>query len=121
MNSRADYWKERSARRRRLPGYAEKQRDWYRSWRERNPMTDEQRARKAAQMREYAQAHETRQHHKARRAVRTAIASGRLVRIPCESCGCEPTQAHHDDYSKPLDVRWLCPPCHRVHHAKATK
>lgn len=48
---------------------------------------------------------------RARRAtgmVRDALASGALVRQPCEICGDEKAQAHHDDYSKPLDVRWLC-------------
>ena len=24
--------------------------------------------------------------------------------------------AHHEDYSKPYDVVWLCPPCHRNLH-----
>ncbi len=37
---------------------------------------------------------------------------GTLVQQPCEICGKPETVAHHDDYSKPLDVRWLC----RAHH-----
>lgn len=77
------------------------------------------RARKAEQMRGYAKAAETQEHHRARRAVRTAIEAGRLERQPCEVCGIGPAHAHHDDYRKPLDVRWLCPTHHREHHAKA--
>lgn len=53
----------------------------------------------------------------ARKAVRAAIAAGHLVRQPCEVCAAEKVQAHHDDYSKPLDVRWLCRPHHDEHHA----
>ena len=41
-----------------------------------------------------------------------AIRDGRLVRQPCEVCGAEKVEAHHDDYSKPMEVRWLC----RKHH-----
>ncbi len=45
-----------------------------------------------------------------------AIKTGKLVREPCEVCGAEKTEGHHDDYSKPLAVRWLCKRCHgRVH------
>lgn len=45
-----------------------------------------------------------------------AIKSGRLTRPDaCSACGvgCKP-HGHHDDYSKPLAVRWLCRPCHRI-------
>lgn len=47
-------------------------------------------------------------------AVQRAIALGELVRQPCEVCNAPNVQAHHDDYSKPLEVRWLCP----LHHGK---
>ena len=47
-----------------------------------------------------------------------AIRSGKLKRMPCEVCGSENVQAHHDDYSKPLDVRWLCVKHHNEHHVK---
>lgn len=50
--------------------------------------------------------------YKAMRAVSNAIRDGKLKKQPCEVCGSEHAQAHHDDYSKPLDVRWLC----RTHH-----
>lgn len=53
---------------------------------------------------------------KARAAVNHAIRDGKLVREPCEVCGSEPVEAHHDDYSKPLDVRWLCEQHHEDHH-----
>jgi len=53
---------------------------------------------------------------KARQIVHNAIQSGKLVRKPCEVCGDDNTQAHHEDYNKPLDVIWLCPKHHRKKH-----
>lgn len=58
---------------------------------------------------------------KARDAVGNAIKAGKLKRGPCEVCGIEPkrvngrsvVEAHHEDYSKPLAVRWLCHYHHR--------
>ena len=51
--------------------------------------------------------------------VHKAIRSGRLVPQPCEVCKTTiRVQAHHDDYSKPLDVRWLCFQHHREHHGQ---
>ncbi len=45
---------------------------------------------------------------KARDCVSNAIRSGHLIKQPCEVCGGLKVQAHHEDYSKPLDVNWLC-------------
>ena len=51
------------------------------------------------------------------RAVETAVANGTLIRP--DRCRCGRTArlvAHHDDYSRPLDVLWLCGVCHRARH-----
>jgi hypothetical protein len=54
---------------------------------------------------------------RAHRAVWKAVRDGRLKRQPCEVCGKKRrTVAHHDDYTKPLQVRWLCRRHHRLHH-----
>lgn len=46
--------------------------------------------------------------------VRHALDAGRLQKPNrCESCGAEALlSGHHEDYSRPLDVRWLCRRCH---------
>jgi ribosomal protein S27AE len=53
---------------------------------------------------------------RARLAVSYAIEKGRISREPCERCGSDPAHAHHDDYTKPLDIRWLCSSCHGIEH-----
>ena len=46
-----------------------------------------------------------------------AIKTKRLHKEPCEVCGkYDFVHAHHDDYLKPLNVRWLCPAHHRQWH-----
>jgi hypothetical protein len=54
---------------------------------------------------------------RAKQLVRNAIRRGDLTRKPCEVCG-DRAQAHHDDYSKPLVVRWLCTVHHGYEHRK---
>ena len=46
---------------------------------------------------------------------------GKLKKKPCERCGEEKVQMHHEDYSQPLQVRWLCRECHLALHASASK
>jgi hypothetical protein len=53
-----------------------------------------------------------------RRRTRTAVANAELTRKPCEVCGDNTVDAHHDDYTRPLDVRWLCRKHHVEHHRK---
>lgn len=51
---------------------------------------------------------------KARNTLNNAIRDGKLERLACEVCGASRSQAHHEDYAKPLEVRWLC----QIHHAQ---
>jgi ribosomal protein S27AE len=53
---------------------------------------------------------------RAHSAVSYAIRRGDLVRQPCCRCGDSKSVAHHEDYDKPLDVMWLCQPCHKQRH-----
>lgn len=55
---------------------------------------------------------------KARAMVNSAIRNGKMKRGSCEVCG-EWAEAHHFDYSKPLDVRWFCPKHHDQLHRDA--
>ena len=52
----------------------------------------------------------------AKDAIHNEIRQGRLVRQPCEVCGTPNAEAHHSDYSKPLEVRWLCGNKDNRHH-----
>ena len=54
----------------------------------------------------------------ARAAVARAVRAGAVVRLPCVICGNPKSQAHHEDYSRPLDVTWLCFKHHREAHGQ---
>jgi hypothetical protein len=73
-------------------------------------------AQKAEYIKRYSEKHPEKK--KAHTAVSNAIRDGRLFKQPCEVCFSNDVEAHHDDYSKPLDVRWLCVKHHAEHHVK---
>ena len=43
-----------------------------------------------------------------------ALKRGELRKGPCDVCGKKKTEAHHDDYLRPFDIRWLC----KKHHTE---
>lgn len=55
-----------------------------------------------------------------RSMARVYLKRGKLERLGCEVCG-ERAQMHHDDYDKPLEVRWLCRKHHLRHHWLVSK
>ena len=68
----------------------------------------------ATRLRDYRQTNPEK--YKAHYAVNNAVQSGRLKparAFGCSECGQPATEYHHDDYSKPLDIRPVCRPCNR--------
>lgn len=73
---------------------------YMREWRKTHPLTEEQAVRARARSK-------AGQYHR----------RGLLQEKPCEVCG-EKAEKHHEDYSKPLQVRWLCRKHHEGYHAR---
>jgi hypothetical protein len=102
-------------------------------WRQLNPEAVAREARRYAQ-RHPEQVEVRRKRYEERyperlasnRAVWTAVKNGELVKpLACEDCerAVESRQlhGHHEDYSKPLEVEWLCAKCHKDRHGGMTK
>lgn len=73
---------------------------YMREWRKTHPLNEEQRFKSIV-----------------RRKTLMRIKRGLLIKYPCEVCHTtEKVEAHHDDYNKTYDIRWLCFKHHREHH-----
>jgi hypothetical protein len=68
---------------------------YMKKWRKDHPLTEEQRLKDNC--RSYAGVY---------------LRRGKIQKLPCENCGEENAQMHHEDYRKPLEVTWLCRKCH---------
>jgi hypothetical protein len=87
-----------------------RQKESYRKWRIRN--LDYQRNR-------FIQMPEEHQKYLSRQALNRAVIRGDITRKICGANMCvEIGEAHHDDYSKPYDVKWLCKTHHEDYHKK---
>lgn len=72
--------------------------------------------RPGAETERYRDDAEYRKKVKARSRVGMRERRGSLPKESCEICGDPAAQKHHDDYDRPLDVRWLCVKCHGAEH-----
>lgn len=104
-SERPDVWRDMKAKYRRTQSGREGRRRSRRLWVLRNP----EKQREKDFLRDSIKV-------KARNDANNAIKMGLLVRaLRCSMCGTgAKCQAHHADYSKPLEVTWLCSPCHAV-------
>ena len=123
----SEYYKDKS----RPDGYHRRCRDCQRlhvrESRERNPQTYKRKdqsyyARNREQIIRKRLEHYRRNRKKylAYQKVKTALYKGIIERQPCEECNDPKSMAHHDDYNKPLEVRWLCSTHHQRWHAENT-
>ena len=109
MFAKRDTDKARRSDRRRYARDPERRQARNKAWQKRNAA--KVKAKKAIAFKRWKE--ENPEAYRAHTATGNAIRDGRLLRKPCEVCGSKKVDAHHDDYSKALDVRWLC----RKHHA----
>ncbi len=78
----------------------------------------------AANMRDWRKTHpmnaEQKRRDNCRSYSRVLMLRGKLVPGPCADCGGAWEHMHHEDYSKPREVTWLCKPCHGQRHDRET-
>lgn len=55
---------------------------------------------------------------RARQLLRYAVKIGQIKKMSC-ACGKKETEGHHPDYSKPLEIVWLCVKHHHELHRKS--
>ena len=83
--------------------YAENPKKWWKEWKRKNRIKNLVK-------------------YKARDKARYAFATGLIVKTPCSDCGTDiDLQMHHENYGKPLEVIWLCRPCHNGRHGKGQR
>jgi hypothetical protein len=54
-------------------------------------------------------------------AVVAAVRAGTLTPMPCQVCSHQEAEAHHQDYTRPLSVVWLCKKHHGGEHKRLRK
>ena len=97
----------------------EKHRMYVLNYRTKNHTAIKERDNKRSYLKEKNALNKYPQKFKARSLTKYAIKTGLLKRMPCVVCNnIFKIHAHHEDYSKPLEVVWLCVKHHAQRHRK---
>lgn len=90
--------------------------DYYRNYDSMRQKTERRKSWKITYQRIVRKTHPEKYH--CRQIFGKALKKGLVIKQPCEICGLlENIEGHHEDYSKPLDVIWLCFKHHRWIHS----
>ena len=92
----------------------QKRYDWYNNWYKKNGRNRNEDYYEA--IKEWGINHP--EAIKAHKKLGYAIRTGKVIKPKnCSSCNKEKRlSAHHEDYTKPLIVLWLCSSCHKLKH-----
>lgn len=110
LSVKKSYQKHRKRREQYLLFHKEEIRAQQKRWREANKEQIKE------YMREYSLGAKARIRIFASSKVNNTLKSGKLIKQPCEMCGCLEVEAHHSNYNEPLNVMWLCKKCHEEWH-----
>lgn len=93
--AKTDAGKEAASRRSKKPERVKYQTANTKKWRENNP-----------------------EKYAAHNMINNGLRDGKLEKpLACDRCGKEDMiHGHHDDYSQPMDVEWICVSCHGTEH-----
>lgn len=64
---------------------------------------------------------EAKEKKRCRALVGIKIRKGVIAKQPCSVCGNPESEAHHEDYSKPLEIIWFCRQCHVDLHTQRNR
>lgn len=101
-----------------LPTGGKASSEWWQAYRAEYYADPSVRKQRAENMKRYRNDPMLRSRHIARWLLNKAVKRGDVVKMPC-ACGNIKVDGHHSDYSKPLEVVWMCRSCHSKYHAKA--
>ena len=82
-------------------------REYNRKWRQKNGYHNELKSQKKYPLK-----------YQARYLLRYAVKIGNIKKLSCIICGNKKSEAHHNDYSKPLEVIWYCKQHHIEFHKR---